>query len=417
MSSESERLGQAASGPAREIAQEYAPLLDVIERARKTFGHGRTSKELEDCSKAAGERESLAPETIVGQYRIVRFIGRGGMAEVYLVHHQVMHKDFAMKVLPASMHGDTNALSRFNTERRAQARLEESEHIVAATDAGNDQGRQYLVMRYVPGLSLKDYVERTGPLKVEEACGYVLQVAAGLKHAHVEGVVHRDIKPSNLLRSVDGKIKIVDWGVARILDDRKSERDSLTQAGSLLGTIGYLAPEQARDAAQADERSDLYSLGAVFFYLLFGRPPSESDCRLPRLQKLRPDLPRGVAVEVAEVLLLGPLLGGFQFRLIQTGACEQSKRGFISIFGGFHALLSCQQRRAISKFVLLASLLLGLAFAFSLLAFSCLLFLSFVLLLPCLFFCQTALVFKRRSPMLICAIARRTMCVTTTGPS
>lgn len=292
---------------AKDTSRGYLPILKALHRAGSTLAKSALPEQVAGTLRPSSTPEVLAADTKLGQYRILEFLGRGGMAEVYLVRHETLGTEQAMKVLPANSNNIAEALQRFNTERRAQARLEEHANIVAATDAGEDQGRQYLVMRYVGGISLKEYVERIGPLSVEETCDYVLQVAAGLKHAHWERVVHRDIKPANLLRTLDKKIRIVDWGVARILDDPPVDAGARpTQPGILLGTLDYMAPEQAQDATQADERSDLYSLGAVLHFLLIARSPSRKRPELARLQKLRPDLHPAIAQVLLTLLQEDP---------------------------------------------------------------------------------------------------------------
>jgi hypothetical protein len=225
--------------------------------------------------------------------QILGLLDAGGMGEVYLAWHRTLACEVAVKVLPEALAREPAAVARFRLAIQAQARTGGHEHVVATMDAGEDRGRLYLVMEYIPGTDLKKYIKQQGPLPWREACHYVRQAALGLAHAHGQRIMHRDIKPANLLRTPDGKIKILDWGLARY-----PTQEALTQPGMLLGTPHYMSPEQAQDPTRVDPRSDLYSLGCTFYYLLTGQPPRMGDAGWdPRL-----GVPKAV-VRVVEKLL------------------------------------------------------------------------------------------------------------------
>ena len=246
------------------------------------------------------------------QLRIFGLLGAGGMGEVYVAWHRTLGCEVAVKVLPPHLVHDAAAVARFHSTIQAQARTGGHEHVVTTMDAGEGYGRLYLVMEYVPGTNLEDYLRHQGPLSWREACDYMRQAAEGLRHAHGRGVVHRDFKPANLVLTPDGKIKILDWGLARW-----SDQETLTQPGMVLGTLNYMAPEQLLAPTRADQRSDLYSLGCTFFYLLTGQPPFAEHARPASpaeeggavrraLAEQRPDVPAAVANVVEKLLQWHP---------------------------------------------------------------------------------------------------------------
>jgi len=192
------------------------------------------------------------------------------MASVYLGRDGELERRVAVKLLAASVGRDDELRRRFARESRLAARLSHP-NVVAVFDAGEDGGRPYIVMEYVEGETLADVLRRRGALPTEEAAEIAGQVAAGLAHAHAQGLVHRDVKPQNLLVSGDGRVKIADFGVAR-----GDDLSQLTQAGTVLGTAAYLSPEQAAGSS-VGPASDVYSLGAVLYELLTGRTPYRFD--------------------------------------------------------------------------------------------------------------------------------------------
>jgi serine/threonine protein kinase len=199
-----------------------------------------------------------------GRYRVESTLGLGGMAVVYRAHDDMLDRQVAVKVLDQRVLADPELRARFVREAKLAARLTHP-NIVAVFDTGEDDGLPYIVMECVPGGTL----DAQGPLPPDQVEAILRQACAGLAHAHAAGIVHRDVKPQNLLLREDGTLKISDFGIARA-----AHETAITQAGSLLGTLSYLAPEVAA-GAQATECSDMYGLGAVAYELLTGRPPKQ----------------------------------------------------------------------------------------------------------------------------------------------
>jgi serine/threonine protein kinase len=241
-----------------------------------------------------------------GRYRIERELGHGGMATVHLAHDEDLDRPVALKLLPEHLAGDDAFRARFLREARLAGRLSQP-NVVRVYDAGEADGRPFIVMEYVPGTSLAE-AGRLAPMRVAELG---VQACAGLQHAHEAGLVHRDIKPANLLLRDDGVLKVADFGIARAAESTRH-----TQAGTLLGTAAYLAPEQIA-GADATPASDVYSLGAVLYELLTGRPPyrfsslaelaaQQADGLIQPVRDLEPDVPREVEAAVMHALARDP---------------------------------------------------------------------------------------------------------------
>ncbi len=217
----------------------------------------------------------------IGKYKILEKLGAGGMAQVYLCEHKLMRRRVAVKVLPVAKAKESSALERFRREARAAASLDHP-NLVHAFDFDQDAELHFIVMEYVDGSNLQDIVKTSGPLSVPRACLYIRQTAFALEHAHDAGLIHRDIKPGNILVDRAGVVKLLDMGLALIFTE---EDECLTEKheDGTLGTADYLSPEQALDSHDVDIRTDIYSLGVTFYFLLTGQAPFEG---LPVTQKL-----------------------------------------------------------------------------------------------------------------------------------
>jgi serine/threonine-protein kinase len=280
-----------------------------------------------------------ADNLVLGQYVLLERLGAGGMGEVYKARHQRLDRIVALKVIRKDKVKDPVVLRRFRREIQAVAQLSHP-NIVLAFDADEIDGTLFLSMEYVAGLDLATRVRRGGMLRVGQACEYIRQAALGLQHAHERSLVHRDIKPSNLIvtqvqanqaeaelfdfadRPVDfGLVKILDLGLAllRAAGDEEHSEQELTSHGLFVGTPDYVAPEQAADPHHADIRSDLYSLGCTFYFLLTGLVPFPGGSSFNKLmrhgteepmpvERLRPDIPATVGKIVSRLLAKNPEL-------------------------------------------------------------------------------------------------------------
>ncbi len=223
---------------------------------------------------------------MIGSYLILDKLGQGGMGVVFKAQHRKTGKVVALKILPPSFARDQQAVLRFKREIEAAGRLKHP-NIVAALDADEDRGVHFLVMDYVAGSDLDRVVRERGPMPVVQAIDCVIQAARGLEAAHAQGIVHRDIKPGNLMLDTAGMIRVLDLGLARIVDAAnpfsKTAAGRLTESGMYMGTVDYMAPEQAEDSHRVDHRADIYSLGCTLYYLLTGKEPFPGETVLKRL--------------------------------------------------------------------------------------------------------------------------------------
>lgn len=253
-------------------------------------------------------RDTDLPPALVDhpRYRILGKIGAGGMGTVLLAEHRLMKRLVALKVINPKLLARPAAVARFQREVEAVAKLSHP-NIAAPHDAEQAGDTHYLVMEFVEGQNLAQVVKEQGALPVAQACKYIRQAALGLEHAHERGLVHRDIKPQNLMRTPDGKIKVLDFGLASLISAGEVEKcrtdstgetpantGSLTDFGEGVGTPDYVAPEQIRDAHATDTRADVYALGCTLYYLLAGQPPFAAGTSLQKvaghLERLPPPL-------------------------------------------------------------------------------------------------------------------------------
>nr|WP_174853924.1 Stk1 family PASTA domain-containing Ser/Thr kinase [Streptococcus suis] len=234
-----------------------------------------------------------------GRYRIVRQIGRGGMADVYLARDLILDgEEVAVKVLRTNYQTDQIAIQRFQREARAMAELDHP-NIVRISDIGEEDGQQYLAMEYVNGLDLKRYIKENAPLSNDVAVRIMGQILLAMRMAHTRGIVHRDLKPQNVLLTSNGVAKVTDFGIAVAFAET-----SLTQTNSMLGSVHYLSPEQAR-GSKATIQSDIYAMGIILFEMLTGRIPYDGDSAVTiALQHFQKPLPsvRGENANVPQAL-------------------------------------------------------------------------------------------------------------------
>jgi serine/threonine-protein kinase len=245
---------------------------------------------------------TLLGTTLNGRYRLEARIGAGGMSTVYRALDETLQRQVAIKLMNREIATDSDQLERFRREARAVAQLSHP-HIVGVIDAGEDEGRPYIVFEYVEGETLKDRIRRMGRLPIAEAVAYAIEIARALGAAHARHIVHRDVKPQNVLIDEEGSAKVTDFGIARTLDE-----EGLTADGRVLGTTDYVSPEQALGQAVTGQ-SDLYSLGVVLYEMLIGEVPFKGDSQvavamkhvremLPDVQSKRPEVSAALAAVV-----------------------------------------------------------------------------------------------------------------------
>lgn len=258
--------------PPEQRPQDAQQIARLLVRAKKL-----TAYQAQEIYKGVGKN------LVLGNYVILDKLGQGGMGVVLKAEHKRMKRLVALKVLSPAFTKTPEALRRFQREVEAAAKLRHP-NIVAADDADEAGGVHFLVMEYVEGSDLSALVKKSGPLPVEKALHCILQAARGLEYAHGEGVVHRDIKPANLLLDNKGTVKILDMGLARVEASAVAGGQAdLTSAGQIMGTIDYMAPEQALNTRLADQRADVYSLGISLWYLVTGTVPYGGETLMEKL--------------------------------------------------------------------------------------------------------------------------------------
>jgi serine/threonine protein kinase len=239
--------------------------------------------------QAAAVRERHFDELVIGNYQVLDRLGVGGMGTVYKARHRRMKRVVAIKVLSRKSGQSESFVQRFQREVEAVARLSHP-NIVMAYDADEGEVGHFLVMEFVDGRDLATAVQERGPLPIPEAVACILQAGRALDYAHGQGIIHRDIKPANLLRDVNGVVKVADLGLARFNDALgrpPDEMGALTQAGTIMGTVDFMPPEQAMGLTTIDHRADVYSLGCTLHYLLLGLPPYQGPTMMATLLQHR----------------------------------------------------------------------------------------------------------------------------------
>ena len=249
------------------------------------------------CSVPEGSPTSGDSQlTMLREYRLLAKLGEGGMGSVYKAEHTKLKRFVALKSLPSHRRQSPDAIARFEREMWAVGALDHP-NIVRAFDAGEHNGRHYLVMEFVNGVDVGLLVSHCGCLSIPDACEIIRQAAVGLAHAHQAGLVHRDIKPSNLMLTETGVVKILDLGLALANQELYVQKD-LTTTGAVIGTIDYMAPEQAESTHEVDIRADIYSLGATLYRLLSGAAPFSGrnyDTLVKKVRALAMHVPESIS--------------------------------------------------------------------------------------------------------------------------
>lgn len=257
----------------------------------------------------------ILPGDHLEHFELSEYIGGGGMGRVFRAVDTRLGRTVALKVLPTEQATENETLLRFKNEAQSAARLDH-QNIARVFYVGEDRGLHFIAFEFIDGVNIRRLVEQKGPLSLAEAVSYSLQIAEALVHAADRDVVHRDIKPSNVLITSEGHVKLIDMGLARFQRGTASAED-LTASGVTLGTFDYISPEQARDPRNADVRSDIYSLGCTFFYMLVGRPPFPEGTVLqkllqhqgdepPDVRQYRPELPEDAIRVLRKMLAKDP---------------------------------------------------------------------------------------------------------------
>ncbi len=294
---------QICRGKMRELARKGKPLNLSEALIKQGFA---TPSQLERLKKSI---EDVRPTHRIPGFQIMEKIGAGAMATVFKARQLSLDRIVAVKVLPKRLSENPEYVERFYKEGRAAAKLNHN-NIVQAIDVGESGGYHYFVMEYVKGKTVYDDLVKKGPYSEKEALDIIIQVAHALEHAHERGLIHRDVKPKNVMITEDGVVKLADMGLAREAADREAAQ---MEAGRAYGTPYYISPEQIRGELDIDFRTDIYSLGAMFYHMVTGKVPFEAPTPSAVMHKhlkeplvppdhIRPDLSVGVS-EIIEVMM------------------------------------------------------------------------------------------------------------------
>src|SRR4051812_47385622 len=226
--------------------------------------------------------------TIAGRYRIVAKLGEGGMGAVYRGEQTSLKRAVAIKLLRPELSGNQMILRRFNAEAEAVAKLSHPNTVIVYDFGQDTDGSLFIAMEYIEGKSLRSAIGREGPFSPARALAIALQVAASLSDAHTHLIVHRDLKPDNVMLQERGRqkdiVRVLDFGIAKLRDDDRATKQAMTQAGDMLGTPQYMAPEQIRGEA-IDGRTDVYALGCMIYEMVTARLPYEAPTIMAMLSK------------------------------------------------------------------------------------------------------------------------------------
>ncbi len=276
------RPSPVGDSPAQSLERSKSAVKEIAEARTVIRGSSRAITD-GNLSEPIDRTPASVAKVLLGQrlnhFRLEAMIGGGGMGAVFRAHDEQLDRIVAIKVIPF-VSEDADLQRRFRNESQSAAKLDHP-RIAKVFDAGNHGQWHYIVFEYVEGTNIRDWVQSHGPLSIDEAVFFTVQLADALQHASDRGIVHRDVKPSNVLIGNDGKIKLVDMGLAR--SDNFELSEDMTASGVTLGTFDYISPEQAHDPRDADLRSDLYSLGCTLYFMLTGSPPYPGGTMLQKL--------------------------------------------------------------------------------------------------------------------------------------
>jgi eukaryotic-like serine/threonine-protein kinase len=272
------------------------------------------AKTAKDAQPAAPRESEHAGRVSLGKYRLLKKVGSGGMGAVFQAEDTERSRVVAIKILPKDKAKNPTLVKRFKSEAQAAANLSH-ENIVQVFGAGEADGYLYISMEYIEGTDVQELVSKHGILPVKRSLDIIRQMARALEHTGSMNLAHRDIKPSNLLIRPDGVIKLTDLGLARFIDEETET--GITRSGYTVGTVDYMAPEQARDSKSADVRSDIYSLGCTWYFMLTGQPPYPEGSvtnkisahalnPIPDPRKINPDIPEAIVTVINRMLTKSP---------------------------------------------------------------------------------------------------------------